>query len=312
MDIVFFGSGSFAVPILNALLSTRHRLLAVVTQPDRRKGRHLRLAATPVKEAGQGLGVPILQPEDILDEKFHETLKAFNADVFVVVAYGCILPESLLSLPMKLCLNVHASLLPKYRGAAPIHRALMAGERQTGITFIRMNRRMDRGDVLFRKRVRISRRDDALTLEQKLSCLAGCSISSVLNRIQRAKFRAIRQDERKATYAPKLQKDEGRIRWTDAAEQVLNRYRGCCGWPGSFTTFQGRRLNILVLRKGRTARLGAPGQIIEASARRFEVACGKGTVLIGEVTPESQPRMLAPRFVAAQHVEKGMFLGVSA
>ncbi len=309
MDIVFFGSGAFAVPILRALRSTRHRLLAVVTQPDRKKGRHLRLAATPVKECAGKLGLPVLQPKDILDEKFRASLKAFDADVFVVVAYGCILPEVILSAARLMCLNVHASLLPKYRGAAPIRRALMAGEQETGITFIRMNKHMDGGDILFRKKVRINHRDDALTLDEKLSRLAGRCVSGVLTRIQSSKIRAVRQDEREASYAPKLKKEDGRIRWSDTAEKIFNLFRGCAGWPGTFTTFRGRRLNIAKCSLGKSGLSGLPGQIVSALPHQFEVACAKGTLLVEEVTPESLPKTSALSFVASYSVQTGEFLG---
>jgi len=309
MDIVFFGSGGFAVPVLQALRATRHRLLAVVTQPDRKKGRHLRLAATPVKECAQGLGVPVLQPEDVRDEKTRACLKALSADIFIVAAYGCILPEAVLAAAKKMCLNVHASLLPEYRGAAPIHRALIAGERETGITFIRMNAYMDRGDILFRKKLRIDKKDDAPVLEERLSRLAGRSLATVLTRIQRGTARAVKQDERKASYAPKLKKEDGRIRWSDTSKEIFDRFRGCVGWPGTFTTLRGKRLNITKCSLGRSGQHGLPGQVISAPPHPFAVSCAQGTLLIEEVTPESLPRMSARSFISSFNVQAGERLG---
>ncbi len=311
MNIVFFGSSAFAVPVLGALSSSRHKLLAVVTQPDRKSGRHLRLAPTPVKEYSQGLGVPILQPEDICDKTFAVRIKDFGADVFIVVAYGYILPEKILSAAGKMCLNGHASLLPKYRGAAPIRRSLIAGERETGITFIRMNSRMDEGDILFQKKVRIDPKDNAWTLDERLSRLAGRCVGGVLTRIERGAIRPVKQDGRKASYAPKLKKEDGRIRWTDNAPDVLNRSRGCLGWPGTFTTFRGRRLNVTRLSLGKSPLSGAPGEILEALPQQLEVACRKGTILIEEVTPESHQNLPVLRFVPAFSVQKGEFLGAT-
>jgi len=309
MEIVFFGSGAFAVPILQALVKTRHGLRAVVTQPDRKRGRHLRLAATPVKEAAQGLGVPILQPEDPGDRTLHADLKAHCADLFLVVAYGRILPESVLAIPKFMCLNVHASLLPRYRGAAPIRRALMAGERETGVTFIHMNKYLDRGDILFRKTARIDPADDAVSLEEKLSRLAGRALAGVLTQIQNGKIRAVKQDERQASYAPKLKKEDGRIRWSARAQEILDQFRGCAGWPGVFTTWRGARLNITKCALGQSGLSAPPGQIVAAGQGPLEVACGQGTLLIDEVVPASRPKMSARQFVASCDVQTGTFLG---
>ena len=312
MKIVFFGSGSFAVPVLQTLHESRHKLLAVVTQPDRKKGRHLRLAATPVKECVQSLAVPLLQPEDIRGKAFEATLRVFGADVFVVVSFGCILPEEILTAAGKMCINIHASLLPKYRGAAPIRRALMAGEKVTGITFIRMNKGMDKGDILYKKKIRIDPGDNALTLDEKLARMSGLSIAMVLARIERGVIRPVRQDERKATYAAKLTKEEGRILWTRSSRDIFNQFRGCLGWPGTFTVFRDKRLNIMKLSPGTSRRRGTAGQVLGPEPGRLEVACGHGTILIEEVTPESHPRMSAADFRALFCVQEGEFLGTSA
>jgi methionyl-tRNA formyltransferase len=312
MKIVFFGSGSFAVPVLQALHASRHKLLAVVTQPDRKKGRHLHLAATPVKECAQSLAVPILQPEDIREKAFEATLRAFGADVFAVVSFGCILPEEVLSAAGKMCVNVHASLLPKYRGAAPIRRALMAGDKVTGITFIRMNKGMDKGDILYKKKIRIDSGDNALTLDEKLARMSGLSIATVLALIERGAIRPVKQDERKATYAAKLTKEEGRILWTRSSRDIFNQFRGCFGWPGTFTVFRDKRLNITKLSTGKSRRRGAPGQVLGFESGRLEVACGHGTILIEEVTPESLPKMSAADFRTLFHVQEGGFLGTAA
>jgi len=309
MKIVFFGSGSFAVPILTALQASRHDLVGIVTQPDRKKGRHLRLAPTPVKEEARASGATLLQPEDIRSACFLESLTAFEADIFVVVSYGCILPEEVLAVARKICVNVHASLLPKYRGAAPVQRALMAGESRTGVTFIRMNRYMDRGDILLKKTTRITTADTAVLLDARLAHMAAESLPGLLARIDHGSVRPVKQDERKATYAAKLKKEDGRLDWSLTNREVFNRHRGCSGWPGSFATFRGKRLNITELSLGKNTRRDTPGLIVKTLPDALEVACGKGTVLIKEVTPESQPKMSAYRFISTFQVQEGEILG---
>ncbi|MGE5279889.1 MAG: methionyl-tRNA formyltransferase [Deltaproteobacteria bacterium] len=311
MKIVFFGSGAFAVPILEALHAGRHDVAAVVTQPDRRKGRHLHLAPTPVKETAHAHGIAILQPVDIHAPALADALRRFNADAFVVVSYGHILPDTLLGIPSRMCVNIHASLLPAYRGAAPIQRALMAGERVTGVTFIRMDKRMDRGDILLRKRIRIGPADDAFSLEAKLARCACGSIHRVLALLERGKLRPVRQDERKASYAPKLKKEDGRIDWSQTSRMVMARFRGCAGWPGSFTTWQGRRLIITAMAPGRRFRTGAPGEILARSPRGLEIACGRGSVLVRELVPESHPKTSASSFAAAHGAACGARLGTA-
>jgi methionyl-tRNA formyltransferase len=185
----------------------------------------------------------------------------------------------------------------------------MAGERGTGVTFIRMNRHMDRGDILLKKRLKIDPEDNAVTLDGKLARLAADAIVPLLTKIAHGGLRPIKQDNKKASYAPKLKKEEGRLDWSLTSGEIVNRFRGCYGWPGTFTTFRGRRLNITGLSRIAGKSPGRPGEVIEALPERLAVACGKGGVLLQEVTPESQPTMSAFRFVSSFRVQNGEFFG---
>ncbi|HAJ56620.1 MAG TPA: methionyl-tRNA formyltransferase [Candidatus Omnitrophica bacterium] len=305
MKIVFFGSGKFAVTILEALHKYGHQIPLVVTRPDKKKGRHLHLSATPVKEYALLNDLPIFQPEDINDNSSHETLKNITADVFIVVSYGKILAKHILGLPSVMPINIHASLLPKYRGAAPINHALMAGERKTGTTFIKMNESMDKGDIIFQKAVKIDARDNAATLDEKLSRLSAKYINTVLKLTTKKRIRLKKQDSRKATYAPLMKKHIGLIQWDWPAEKIINYFRGCYGWPGSFTFYNSKLLKIFSLRKGKRRCHDIPGAIIQAQDDCLEVACGKGSIIIKEVLPESHHRMSVQSFLAGHHVKIG-------
>lgn len=312
MRIVFFGSGKFAVRILEALHQGRHVVALVVTQPDRKKGRHLHLSATPVKEYALLNHFKIFQPEDINAGEAGETLKKAAADIFVVVSYGRILSEEVLDFPGILSLNIHASLLPKYRGAAPINRALINGEKRTGVTFIKMNERMDRGEIIFQKALRIYKGDNALTLDERLSRLAAESINGVLDKISKKKFSLRKQNEQKATYAPLMEKKTGLINWKDKNFEIVNCFKGCRGWPGSFTFYNGRLLKVFELKSGKKLSRGAPGEIVDIREDALEVACGQGSILIKEVLPESHHRMSVKSFCAGHPVKIGEKFGSPA
>ncbi|MBI5873595.1 MAG: methionyl-tRNA formyltransferase [Candidatus Omnitrophica bacterium] len=309
MRITFFGSGKFAVTILEALHKHGHEIKLVVTQPDRKKGRHLHLSATPVKEYSLLNGFTIFQPADINSTDSIEILKKSDADLFIVVSYGRILCKAILALPGIMAVNIHASLLPKYRGAAPINRAIMNGDSVTGITFIRMNERMDEGGIIFQKALKIERDDNALTLDGKLSILAASHINSILDKIAAKKIRPKNQDDKKATYAPLMNKQEGLIHWEDPGEKIINNFRGCYGWPGTFTYYKGMLLKVTLLEKGRFRSSGSFGEILAAYDNLLEVACGKGSIVIKEVLPESHHRMSVKSFLAGHHVKIGEKLG---
>ena len=309
MKIVFFGSGRFGVAILKAIHLYGHDISLVVTQPDRKKGRHLHLAGTPVKEYALLCGLKIFQPEDVNQPASVEILKKQEVDIFLVVSYGRILSKEIISLPKKICINIHASLLPKYRGAAPISRVLMNGERKTGVTFIRMNEHMDRGDIIFQKAIKINITDHSISLEDKLSKLASDYINKILENVKNNKIKFNKQKGKYAPYAPLLKKYDGLIHWNYPAEKIYNHFRGCFGWPGSFTTFKGKILKILGLNIARGGFCGRPGEIIRAEDNLLEVACLRGSVLIQEVLPESHNRMSVKSFLAGHRVRVGDMLG---
>lgn len=309
MKIVFFGSGKFAVTILEALHRAGHEIALVVTQPDRKKGRHLHLSATPVKEYALDHRLKLYQPENINLPQNLTTLKKEKADVFVVVSYGRILSRDILSLPRLMPVNIHASLLPKYRGAAPINHALINNEHRTGVTYIRMNEHMDEGDILIQKAVKIEENEKAPELEQRLSQCAAAHIHEVLEKIENKKIRAKKQDGKKATPAPLMKKNDGLIQWDRRAKDILNHFRGCFGWPGSWTLCKGKILKVLELSVCAAGKRGKPGEIVSAKENILEVACGNGSVCIKEVLPESHRRMPVSSFLAGHHVSVGEVLG---
>ena len=309
MKIVFFGSGRFAVSVLKAVHLGGHDVVLVVTQPDRKKGRHLHLAATPVKEFAVQNHLKIFQPQDINKTENARIIKENEADIFLVVSYGRILSGEILSLSKIMSINIHASLLPKYRGAAPINRALMNGEQKTGITFIRMNEQMDRGDIIFQKSMIIDEDDNVLSLEDRLSGLAGDSVNPILENIAHNKIKFKKQNEKQATYASLMKRGDGLILWDKSCEEIFNRFRGCFGWPGSFTIFEGKLLKILDMKIGRKGLLGKPGEFLSAEDNRLEIACLSGSVIIHEVLPESHKKMSVKSFLAGHKIKIGDRLG---
>lgn len=310
MKIIFFGSGKFAVRILETLHRAGFEIPLVITQPDRKKGRHLHIAGTPVKEYALAHKLHLLQPENISTLETVEKLKTMRSDLFIVVSYGRILPEAVLKIPRVMPVNIHASLLPKYRGAAPISRALMNGEGVTGITYIKMNTRMDQGDILFAHALRFGRSDNAATLDEKLANLASKYCAQLLEKIVTGRIRPKKQNDRKATYAALMTKQDGLVKWEDPPQKIINKYRGCFGWPGSFTFYKGKVLKILEMEKGGTFnRRGLPGEILKAKDNLLEVACCRGSVIIKEVLPESHKRMSVRSFLAGHAVKIGEKLG---
>ncbi len=311
MKIAFFGSGKFAVGILSALHSEGHTISIVVTQPDRKKGRHLHLTATPVKEYAVTNNLTLFQPNDVNSNDSVQTLEKIGAEIFVVVSYGRILSETVLAIPSTMAVNIHASLLPKYRGAAPINRALMAGEKLTGVTFIKMNRRMDEGDIIFQKSLKILKDDTCISLDEKLSRLASENVNLVLKKIAKGKIRLKKQNNKKAVYAPLMKKHDGLIHWEWSAEKILNYFRGCYGWPSSFTYYKGKLLKILSIEACKRRKKAQPGEILSLHNDFLEVACGKGSILIKEVLPESHHRMSVRSFLSGHHVAIGEKLSSS-
>jgi len=295
MKIIFFGSSEFAVPSLRRLLEHRHDVLAVVTRPDRKKGRRrLTLSETPVKEAAFKKGVNVLQPENMEEDGFLEKITALKADLFVVVSFGQILTRKVLSLPEMYCINLHPSLLPKYRGAAPVNWAVIRGEKKTGLTVIKMNEKMDAGDIMLQRKVAIEKEDTSGTLSKRLSDLGGILFLDAIRFIEEDRISFKKQNDRKATFAPKLKKEDGIIDWEKPAEEIHNRVRGTLPWPGAYTYFEGEKINIW---KTTVAEGGSvPGVVVEAQ-KELIIGTKKLPIRIEEIQLEGKKRMQAAEFL---------------
>jgi methionyl-tRNA formyltransferase len=280
MRLVFMGTPEFAVPSLKALLDSGEEIAAVVTQPDRpRRSRSSPPAPSPVKIEAIARGLPILQPESVRDLRFLEALRKVEPRLIVVVAFGQILPEEILSLPPRWCINVHASNLPRYRGAAPIARAILAGERVTGCTTMKMDRGLDTGDILLQRECAIGLNETAGELTSRLAKLGAGLLVETLARHARGTLEPRRQDAREATPAPPLVKEDGRIDWGLGADEIANRVRACNPWPLAFSHLRGEGLQILRAEVsfepvGRSKREEPPGRILSAERERILVQCG--------------------------------------
>lgn len=306
---IFLGTPEFAVPSLRALRD-KVELLAVVTQPDRPQGRGRKVAPPPVARVARELGVPVLQPVKLRDPAVVEALRALGPDVIVTVAYGKIIPPQILTLPPLGCINVHPSLLPKYRGASPIQATLTNGERETGVTIMYQSEALDAGDIILQRRVPIAPNDTAQTLETRLAEEGAHALVEALTLIADGTAPRRPQDESQATYAGKLTKESGRIDWTQPAIALVNFIRAMDPWPSAYTW---HRRKLLKICKG-TALEGAPGAQpgVVTEARRgqgFVVASGQGSLLITEVQPEGRRRMTADEYVRGTHLQVGERLG---
>ena len=307
MKIVFFGSSDFAVSSLKMFLDSEHEVLAVVTQPDRKKGRNLKVSATPVKDLAASKNVSVYQSENIGEESFLKRLKSFSADLFVVVAFGQILPGSVLGIPKRYSVNLHASLLPKYRGAAPINRAIINGETKTGLTIIRMNEQMDAGDVMLQRKIAIEREDTSESLKEKLSELGAILLLDAIRFIEEDRITFKKQDEKKATLAPKMKKEDGAIDWNVPAVEIQNRIRGVIPWPGAYTYIGDKRINIWKAKaQDGTAN---PAEIVEVQTELI-VGTKKGLLKVEEIQAEGKKRMGALEFLRGyQGLNKGDTFG---
>jgi methionyl-tRNA formyltransferase len=305
MRVIFFGTPDFAVPSLAALLESGEEVAAVVTQPDRVKGRGHKLSAPPVKEAALSAGIPVIQPSAIRSASFHDELSSLGPDVIAVVAYGRIIPPSILNLPPMGCVNVHGSLLPKYRGAAPIQRAVINGERKTGITTMLMNEGLDTGDILLQEETEISDHDDAFTLGLRLSRM-GASLLVKTVRGLKDKTVVPAPQTGESSYAPPLRKEEGRIDWSMPAKNIFNLIRGTRPWPGAYCSLSGEGITIITSRVIADDSGCHAGMIEKADRDEFHICTGKGILAVLEVKPEGKKSMSAAAFINGRRLKKGM------
>jgi methionyl-tRNA formyltransferase len=311
MKIVFMGSAEFGLPALGELLS-RHNVAAVVTAPARPKGRGLRLVDTPVADYVKkgGASVPLLTPEDVAAPQFVKELAAFDADLFVVVAFR-ILPKAVFSIPKHGTLNVHASLLPRYRGAAPIHRAIEAGETETGVTVFRIDDGVDTGEILMQKKTHIEAQEATPELYQRLSVMGAAALIETIDAIESGKAAPVKQNDSEATPAPKLTKEEGRVDWRPPVEVVFNKVRAHKPFPGSYFVLNGKRINIewgIASGGGGTNPPPPPGTILIAENDYIDVQCGTGALRITKVKPEGRQAMDVRSFLQGHEVVEGTVL----
>jgi methionyl-tRNA formyltransferase len=301
MRIVFIGTGEIGVPVLRSLLqSAEHELVGVVTQPDKPAGRAQRIEAPPIKAALTGSTLPILQPARIKQEEAVAEIRALAPDIIVVMAYGQILPLSVLEIPRVACFNLHASLLPRHRGAAPIQAAIVAGDRESGITVMYMDEGLDTGDVLLQSRLEIAEDETGASLHDRLGQIAPDALNQAITLLQQGSVPRIPQDSSVATYAPKLERENGRIDWTESAVLLERKIRAFNPWPGAFTllrdaTGQDRKLKIFsakVVADPKTT----PGAILRADDA-IVVAATDGALSLGEVQLEGKRRMSAAEFL---------------
>jgi methionyl-tRNA formyltransferase len=303
--ILFAGTPPFAAAALDALADAGHDIALVLTQPDRPAGRGMKLAPSAVKQAAQARGLPVYQPVSLRSAEAQAELRVADADVMVVAAYGLILPQAVLDLPRLGCLNIHASLLPRWRGAAPIQRAILAGDLETGITIMQMDAGLDTGAMLLKIPVPIRETDTAASLHDTLAAAGARAIVAAL-----ANYPAlvpVAQDDREATYAAKLSKEEARLDWHQPAEALARARRADNPAPGAWALLDGAPLKIWSAKV--VAGSGAPGEVLHAETASLVVACGSGALALEEIQPAGSKRMSAAAYLAGRPLPPGSFFG---
>ncbi|MFA5004578.1 MAG: methionyl-tRNA formyltransferase [Candidatus Omnitrophota bacterium] len=305
MKIVFFGSAHFAVPSLEALIKSREDLLCVVTQPDKKKGRHLHLAVTDVKSTALKAKLKVFQPEEIKSAQSAKFLKSLKADIFVIVAYGQMLSQEILDIPKMFSINIHASLLPKYRGAAPINRAIINGDKTCGVTIMQVAKKMDSGALILQKEIPLADEDTAISIEEELRCLGAQLLLEALRSIKSGNYKLTPQDESKVVMAPKLKKEDGLINWDRPASAIYNQIRGVMPWPGAFTHYKGKLLKVHRV-KGVQQDIcfgeHSPGEVVGIYKEGIVVATAKHCLILEELQLEGGRRMSAREFVLGHKV----------
>jgi methionyl-tRNA formyltransferase len=298
MRAAFLGTPAFAVPTLDRMVDAGHEVVCVVTQPDRPRGRGQQAAAPPVKEAALRLGLPVFQPERVRRPEAVEYLRGLGVEVMVVVGYGQIIPQVIIDIPPHGIVNVHASLLPKYRGAGPIQWAIVNGETRTGVTTMRINAGLDTGDMLLKAETDIDPDETAIDLGRRLSTMGADLLVETLAGLAAGTIVPEPQNDAQASYAPLLKKEDGRIDWSQPAAATHNRVRGLQPWPGAFASFRGNPVHVWKTRVADGN--GAPGRVLRL--KPLTIACGQGAVELVEVQLEGRKRMAAADFVNGQRV----------
>jgi len=305
MKIIFFGSDDFALAHLEALAGSKHEILACVTQPDRAKGRGMKVQESPIKLFAKKNKTTVYQPEKILDQDFMNALKETNSDLFVVIAYGKILPDSLLDMPRICSLNVHASLLPKYRGAAPINWAIINGEKETGLSIIKMSAQLDAGDIVDTLKIPIGNRETAVSLREKMMNKGPDFLLKALENIDDKLTKAEKQSDEGSSYASKLDRHLGQIEWDKSAILIDQLVRGLQPWPGAFTQFKDKKLKILEADFSEDDSCEPSGSVISVDKSGIYVKTGAGILQIKKVHLQDAKPMDANSFVLGHHIAEG-------
>ncbi len=310
LKIVFMGTPDFAVPVLRAL-AENYTVVGVVTKADKPKGRGNKMTSPPVKDVAVELGIECIQPENVKTDDVYDKLKSYDADLFVTAAYGKILPESILKLPKYGCINVHASLLPYYRGAAPIWRCIINGEKETGITTMMTDVGMDTGDILLVEKIEIDENMTTGELHDALSEIGARLIIKTIDGVISGEVKRVPQDHSIATYAPMVERDDGKIDWSDSAQEIHNLVRGTNPFPVSFGFLYGERIKIwktCILKQTlfKNDKPAVPGTIIDVSKAGIDVMCGNGVIRILELQGASSKRMGVADYLNGHHIKSGM------
>jgi methionyl-tRNA formyltransferase len=311
MNVVFMGTPDFAASALKRLIRSKNRVLAVVTQPDRPKGRGRRIALSPVKEEALKNNLPCFQPERPRVPEFVERVRNLEPEAIIVSAYGHIISKDILDIPPYGCINIHASLLPRYRGAAPINWAIIRGETKTGITTMLMDEKMDTGDILMQREVPISDTCTAGELHDILAPLGAELLIETIEGLENGSVKPVPQDDSKATYAPKLKKEDGLIDWQKSAKEIYDFIRGMNPWPGAYTSLRKKMLKIWTAKtEKRDGTTGRAGEIIGVSEEKVVVRAGKGSVGLLEVQSEGGKRLLIKDFIHGHPLGRGNVMGI--
>lgn len=305
--IIFMGTPDFACPTLQALIERGENLVAVVTQPDRPKGRGQKLMPPPVKELAEKNGIPVYQPLKVRDPGFVDIVRELAPDVIVVVAFGQILPKALLDIPRHGCINVHASLLPRYRGAAPLNWCIINGEVETGVTTMLMDVGLDTGDMLLIGKTPLDENEDIVSLHDRMAAMGAGLLAETLDRLAAGELVPQPQNNADSCYAPMLKKEDGVIDWQADARTIHNQVRGLAVWPGACTTIGDQVLKIFRTRVGDGC--GVPGTVLQAAKGHFEVACQSGSLFLQELQLAGKKRLDCASFLAGYPVTEGILLG---
>lgn len=316
MRIIFMGTPEFAVPSLRILIKENENIVCVITKPDRKKGRGMRQDVPPVKKLAMENDLRILQPESAKDPNFIQDVKDLKPDIIIVVAYGQILNKEFLCIPKFGCINVHASILPKFRGSAPIQWAIMEGEPKTGVTIQNVFEKLDAGDIIVQKETEIVWEDNFKSLYTRLAGLGAEALKEAVNLIKNKSVIPMPQDEKLATYVRKITKEDGLINWNEGALKIHNKIRALNPWPGTYTYFSrsdhfvtGLMIKITKSEFVLGRKEGKPGEIIAADKEKIGVLCANGIIYIKEIKPEAKKTMTAGEFVSGYRLKSGMLLG---